>query len=204
LRLNSTNTMRPKRTAEYQSADDVERVRTALQECATSCKKVEKSERANGSSLNHGYATLHSRNCCEATSPEVEVTHTPGEGQGERCRRTRRSGVDASRLDMRDSCEATRRSIRAPTGDLPGRAYGSAVRAAPPLVCPSAPDKGKKRKIRPPAILNVARTGRLQQGPGWCAQSPARTRTCGRGGVAYGRACGGDGRRRSDGDDAGG
>ena len=38
---------------------------------ATSCKKVERSERAIGSSLNHGYATLHRRNCYEASSPEV-------------------------------------------------------------------------------------------------------------------------------------
>ena len=34
----------PKRTAEYQSADDVERVPTARQESTTSCNKVEKSD----------------------------------------------------------------------------------------------------------------------------------------------------------------
>jgi hypothetical protein len=66
--------MRPKRTAEYQSADDVERVRTALQECVTYYKKGEKNERANGSSLNHGSATSRSRKCYEASSKRVEAT----------------------------------------------------------------------------------------------------------------------------------
>ena len=55
-----------------------------------------------------------------------------------------------------------------------------------------------------PTVLNVARTERLQQGPARCAQSPAQPERTERGGVAYGQACGGDRRRRSDGDDAGG
>ena len=42
------------------------------------------------------------------------------------------------------------------------------------------PHRTRERRVLLPAVLNVARTGRLQQGPGRCAESPARTRTYGR------------------------
>lgn len=72
--------MPPRRTAEYPSADDVERVPTALQERATWCKKVEKNNRAIGSSLNHGSATSRSHKCYEASRTEGEATTVPANG----------------------------------------------------------------------------------------------------------------------------
>ena len=64
-------------------------------------------------------------------------------------------------------------------------------------------EQGKEERLLL-ATVNVARTGRLRQGPDRCAESPAEPEATERRGVAYGRACGGDRRRRSDGDDAGG
>jgi hypothetical protein len=78
LLLNSTITMLPKQTAEYQSVDGVGLVQTAQRDCTTFCKKVGKSDRAIGSSLNHGSGTSRSRNCYEASRREVEG-NTPGE-----------------------------------------------------------------------------------------------------------------------------
>jgi hypothetical protein len=63
----------------------------------------------------------------------------------------------------------------------------------------------EKGEYLPLAILNVARSGRLQQGPGGCAESPAQIRTYGKKeGDAHDRSCSGDRRRRADWPDVGG
>jgi len=67
------------------------------------------------------------------------------------------------------------RSGRHMNGDVSGVDAAAASQRAYPAAL-----KNGRGKYLLPAILNVARTGRLQQGPGRRAESPFRTRTFGK------------------------
>jgi hypothetical protein len=99
--------------------------------------------------------------------------------------RSQRRSTHRSKVDRNDRC-----------GTLVGR-------RCQPRQCLSV-HSGQERKVPTPPTSIYWRTGHLRQDPDRGAQFPGETGTCGNEGVAYGRTCGGDRRRRSDGDDAGG
>ena len=96
------------------------------------------------------------------------------------------------------------RSISGPTGDIPGPAAWCQTR----LRRRSPKDMSVPYRTRK-AKANAKR--KCIRWPGACGVAPWSVRTISgpnqklrKGGVAYGQACGGGRRRRSDGDDAGG